>query len=213
MVGMIYINNIIYTGVAIYESTTRAWRTFNVPHPSQLEKLEMRFDNGIVSKDLLYCQARNYNTSMGYYSKIGLMVYDMQDKEWQDCFFTISSNYQDYQFSQVVQCGVGMYMVFVQTSVFNNREFFKSIEVFKFNRVISFVLLSNEYSKIKEVKNAWRHVTSVDIQNLSIACDDCITTSNIVCIRHRTQIYFSIGIHYIVYNVEFGRWSRLSQSL
>jgi len=111
----------------------------------------------------------------------------------------------------VVQCGGVIYIVFIPTSIFNDKEsrVFKSIEVFKFEAIIKYAPLTNKCSKINEVKNAWRHVASEDIQDLSAAYDDCIIANNIICIGHRIQIYFSIGIHCIVYNVKSCCWSRL----
>jgi len=217
MVGWIYINTIVDRGIAIYKSTTKAWRTFYITHPLQLRTLglKMKCDNAIVLKDALYCKVTNYIPTSNH-REIILVIYNMQAKMWHDCAYSIPLNDEYCRFSQVVQCGGDIYMVFVSTKIhFNDRELgvFKSIEVFKFEAIIRYAPLTNKYSKINEVKNAWTHVGSEDIQDLSVTCDDCVIANtranNIVCIGHRTQIYFSIGVHFIVYEVKSRCWSRL----
>jgi len=203
MVGWIYRSTILYRGVAIYKSTTRAWRTSHVTHPFQLDKLG-KFDNTIVLKDTLYCKIMNH-ISIDNHLKIGLMIYNMQAKMWHDCVYSIPPNDQDCQFSQVVQCNGDIYMVFIPTNVFNDRRLgvFKSIEVFKLEAITKYAPLTNEYSKIREVKDAWKHVASEDIQDLEVACDYSIIVDNIKCIGYRMQIYFLIDAQYIVYNIEY----------
>jgi len=100
----------LYRGVAIYKSTTRAWTTSNLTHPFQLDKqgFKMRFDNTIVSKDVLYYKIEN-STPMDNPLQIGLMIYNMQAEVWHDCVCIIPSNNQYYPFWQEVQCNGDIY--------------------------------------------------------------------------------------------------------
>ena len=196
-----------FRSIAIYESTTKAWRVVDAQHPS---KVFSYGPTAAICGGSVYCEA------ICHCGQLGVMAYDIQAEAWQKVLHEIPPDERgDYQLTQVVECGGSVYMVLARG----------------FGGVVTGVyILKLEAPNVGSVTNAdrgisehprttqqapsksWKEVTNLcdelleDLRNQWLGDDD----ADIVCVGHGTRICISAGVNLIlVYDVKTGVWSKV----
>lgn len=188
-----------FRSIAVYESTTKAWRVVDAQHPS---KVFSYGPTAAVCGSIVYCEA------ICHCGQLGVMAYDIEGESWQQVLYEIPIDEQrgDYQLTQVVECGGCIYMVIargfggVPTGVY----------ILKLERSPGNSVTKERGNE--QGLNSWKEITHLceelleDLRNQWYGDDD----ADIVCVGHGTRICISAGVNLIlVYDVETGLWSKV----
>lgn len=188
-----------FRSIAIYESTTKAWRVVDAQHPS---KVFSYGPTAAVCGRFVYCEA------ICNCGQLGVMAYDIEAEAWQRVLYEIPPDDRgDYQLTQVVECGGSIYTVIargfggVPTGVYILKLEHPQAEN-----------PSESKAQHHPTSNAWKEVTILgdelmeDLRNQWYGDDD----ADIVCVAHGTRICISAGVNLVlVYHVQTGLWSKV----
>lgn len=177
-----------FRSIAIYESTTKAWRVVDAQHPS---KVFSYGPTAAVCGSFVYCE------SICHCGHLGVMAYDMEAEAWQNVLHEIPPDERgDYQLTHVVECGGAIYMVIARG----------------FGGVPTGVYILKLEQGSKQLFNSWKEVTNLgdefleDLRNRWNGDYD----ADIVCVGHGTRICISAGVNLVlVYDVQTDVWSKL----
>ncbi|KAG0579248.1 hypothetical protein KC19_4G085200 [Ceratodon purpureus] len=195
-----------FRSIAIYESTTKAWRVVDAQHPS---KVFLYGPTAAICGGSVYCEA------ICHCGQLGVMAYDIQAEAWQKVLHEIPPDERgDYQLTQVVECGGSIYMVLARgfggivTGVYILKLEAPSSDTPHVEHD------SSEHSRTTQQppSKVWKEVTNLceelleDLRNQWFGDDD----ADIVCVGHGTRICISAGVNLIlVYDVKTGLWSKV----
>lgn len=188
-----------FRSIAIYESTTKAWRVVDAQHPS---KVFSYGPTAAVCGRFVYCEA------ICNCGQLGVMAYDIEAEAWQRVLYEIPPDDRgDYQLTQVVECGGSIYTVIARG--------FGGVPTGVYILKLEHPQAENpSESKAQQhpTSNAWKEVTILgdelmeDLRNQWYGDDD----ADIVCVAHGTRICISAGVNLVlVYHVQTGLWSKV----